>query len=154
LNAIAKRRGGEVVEGYRDAGFSGAKGRDERPGLDPMLNDASKGKFDVVMVWAIDRLGLSLIDLLTTIKHLEACKTDVFIEQQNVDTTTPMGKRLFQITGAFAEFGRHRISQRVAVGIKRARASVRPSRQAIGAPEQVGRPPHPRSVPESRKQPQ
>jgi hypothetical protein len=41
--------------------------------------------------------GRSLLNLLTTIQHLEACKTDVFIEQQNLDTTTPMGK-LFQIT--------------------------------------------------------
>ena len=43
--------------------------RDERPGLDLMLNDAKWRKIDVVMVWAIDRLRRSLVDLLNTIKE-------------------------------------------------------------------------------------
>ena len=110
LTTSAERQGWQIVECYHDAGISGAKSRKERPSVDQMLNDAGKGRFDVVMVWAIDRLGRSLGDLLTTIQHLEACKTDVFIEQQNLDTTTPMGKLLFQITGAFAEFERHMIN--------------------------------------------
>jgi len=55
------------------AGVSGAKGRAQRPGLDALLKDASRRKFDVVMAWAIDRLGRSLIDLLGTIAELEAC---------------------------------------------------------------------------------
>jgi len=57
----ALRRGWDVVEQYHDAGISGAKGRDGRPDLDQMLKDASRRKFDVIMVWAIDRLGRSLI---------------------------------------------------------------------------------------------
>ena len=62
LNQIAERRGWQVVEIYKDAGISSAKRRDKRPGLDLMLTDASRRKFDVVMSWAIDRLGRSLID--------------------------------------------------------------------------------------------
>ena len=64
LRQVAERRGWQVAEIYRDAGISGAKGRDQRPGLDAMLKDASRRKFDVVMAWAIDRLGRSLVDLL------------------------------------------------------------------------------------------
>jgi hypothetical protein len=60
LTQIAERRGWEVVEMYKDHGISGAKGRDKRPGLDLMLTDASRRKFDVVMSWAIDRVGRSL----------------------------------------------------------------------------------------------
>ena len=56
LKEVAERRGWIVVEVYRDAGVSGAKGRDQRPGLDALLKDASRRKFDVVMAWAIDRL--------------------------------------------------------------------------------------------------
>ena len=67
LRRVAKRRGWDVVEVYRDAGISGAKGRNGRPGLDSMLKDASRRKFDIVMAWAIDRLGRSLSDLLDTI---------------------------------------------------------------------------------------
>src|SRR5215831_13138284 len=77
LRQVAERRGWEVVEVYDDAGISGAKGRKDRPGLDRMLNDASRGKFDVVMAWAIDRLGRSLSDLLGTIQELEACRVDL-----------------------------------------------------------------------------
>lgn len=134
LTTVANRRGWQIAQVYNDAGIGGAKGRDQRPGLNSLLNDASKGRFDVVMVWAIDRLGRSLVDLLTTIKHLDACKTDLFIEQQNLDTTTPMGKLLFQVTGAFAEFERHMIKQRVAIGIKRAREEGTKSGRPFGRP--------------------
>src|SRR5215831_8114140 len=68
LHRIAQRRGWEVVQEYRDVGISGSKGREERPGLDEMLKDAQRRRFDVVMAWAIDRLGRSLIDLLGTIQ--------------------------------------------------------------------------------------
>ena len=118
LTQVAERRGWTVVEVYRDAGISGAKGRDQRPGLDDMLNAANRRKFDVVMAWAIDRLGRSLIDLLQTIRHLEDVGVDLYLDQQNLDTTTPTGKLLFQITGAFAEFERSMIRQRVRAGLK------------------------------------
>jgi DNA invertase Pin-like site-specific DNA recombinase len=120
LRLIAERRGWEVVEVYTDAGISGAKGRAQRPGLDQMLKDASRRKFDIVMSWAIDRLGRSLIDLLGTIQHFEAVGVDLFLDQQSIDTTTPMGKLVFQVTGAFAEFERSMIRQRVKAGLKRA----------------------------------
>jgi DNA invertase Pin-like site-specific DNA recombinase len=120
LRQIAERRGWEVVEQYSDAGISGRKGRDGRPGLDAMLKDAQRRKFDVVMAWSIDRLGRSLIDLLGTIQALEACSVDLYLDQQAIDTTTPAGRLMFQVTGAFAEFERSMIRQRVHTGLKRA----------------------------------
>ena len=120
LRQVAKRRGWDVVEVYSDADISGAKGRKGRPGLDSMLKDTSRRKFDVVMAWAIDRLGRSLSDLLDTIQHLEACGVDLYLDQQAIDTTTPMGKLVFQLTGAFAEFERTMIRQRIKAGLKRA----------------------------------
>ena len=53
LRQVAERRGWEVVEQYHDAGISGAKGREGRPGLDQMLKDASKRKFD--WTWRLGR---------------------------------------------------------------------------------------------------
>src|SRR5262249_41363483 len=120
LRQIAERRGWEVVGECRDAGISGAKGRENRPGLDQMLKDATKRRFDVVMAWAIDRLGRSLIDLLSTIQTLEACGADLYLDRQAIDTTTPAGRLMFQVTGAFAEFERSMIRQRVNAGLKRA----------------------------------
>jgi DNA invertase Pin-like site-specific DNA recombinase len=120
LRQIAERRSWEVVEQYSDAGISGSKGRDDRPGLDQMLKDAQRRRFDVVMAWAIDRLGRSLIDLLGTIQALEACGVDLYLDQQGLDTTTPAGRLMFQVTGAFAEFERSMIRQRINAGLKRA----------------------------------
>jgi DNA invertase Pin-like site-specific DNA recombinase len=130
LREIAQRRGWEIVGEYKDAGISGAKGRDQRPGLDQMLADAQRRRFDVVMAWAIDRIGRSLIDLLGTIQSLEACGVDLYLDQQAIDTTTPMGKLMFQVTGAFAEFERSMIRQRINAGLKR----------AIAEGKQLGRP--------------
>jgi DNA invertase Pin-like site-specific DNA recombinase len=120
LRQIAERRGWEVVREYRDAGVSGSKGREARPGLDDMLNEAQRRRFDVVMAWAIDRIGRSLIDLLGTIQTLETCGVDLYLDQQSIDTTTPAGRLMFQITGAFAEFERSMIRQRINAGLKRA----------------------------------
>jgi DNA invertase Pin-like site-specific DNA recombinase len=130
LRQIAERRGWQVVEEYHDAGISGAKGRKDRPGLGIMLKDAQRHRFDVVMAWAIDRLGRSLIDLLGTIQTLEACNVDLYLDQQAIDTTTPAGRLMFQVTGAFAEFERSMIRQRVHAGLKR----------AVDAGKQLGRP--------------
>ena len=124
LGQIAERRGWVVVATYRDAGISGAKGRDKRPGLDAMLKDAGRRKFDIVMAWAIDRLGRSLIDLLRTIQDLEAVGVDLYLDQQHLDTTTPTGKLLFQVTGAFSEFERAMIRQRVRAGLNAVRAKI------------------------------
>jgi DNA invertase Pin-like site-specific DNA recombinase len=82
-------------------------------------------RFDVVMAWAIDRLGRSLIDLLGTISHLEAVGVDLYLDQQHLDTTTPTGKLLFQITGAFAEFERSMIRQRVNAGLAPIKAKIK-----------------------------
>jgi DNA invertase Pin-like site-specific DNA recombinase len=123
LTQIAEARGWQIVQTFSDAGVSGAKGRNERPGFDQMLKHAQRHRFDVVMVWAIDRIGRSLIDLLGTIQHLEACGVDLYLDQQAIDTTTPSGKLMFQVTGAFAEFERAMIRQRIHAGLKRAVAN-------------------------------
>jgi len=121
LTKAAEHRGWDIVATYQDAGISGAKGRKDRPGLDQMLTDAKRHKFNVVMVWAIDRMGRSLIDLLKTIQLLEQCSVDVFIDQQNIDTTTPEGELMFHIVGAFGQFERKMIVSRVNAGLNRAR---------------------------------
>jgi DNA invertase Pin-like site-specific DNA recombinase len=71
-----------------------------RPGLDEMLRDAQRRRFDVVMAWAIDRLGRSLIDLLGTTQTLEACNVDLYLDQQAIDTTTPAGKPMIHVYSA------------------------------------------------------
>lgn len=122
LAAIAERRGWQVVATYTDEGISGSKGRDKRPGLDAMLKDATRRKFDMVAAVAIDRLGRSLVDLLTTIETLENAGVDLFVDAQGLDTSTAMGKLIFQVTGAFAEFERSMIRERTKRGLATAKA--------------------------------
>ena len=96
LTMIAIRAGWQIVETYGDAGISGAKGRDQRPGFDQMLKDATRRRFDVLMAWSVDRLGRSLQDLVVTLADLQAAGIDLYLRQQAIDTTTPSGRALFQ----------------------------------------------------------
>jgi len=84
----------------------------------------SRRKFDVVIAWAIDCVGRCLIDLLSTIPHLEAAGVDCYLGAQNIDTTTPMGRLLFPVVGAFAEFERSMIRQRVQVGLNSIKTKI------------------------------
>lgn len=122
LEAAAAARGWTIVATYSDEGISGAKGRDKRPGLDAMLKDATRGRFDVVMSWAVDRLGRSLPDLIGTLQGLHGAKVDLFLHQQAIDTTTPAGRAMFGMMSVFAEFERSMIQSRVKAGLERAKA--------------------------------
>ena len=97
---------------YADEGISGAKTRHGRPQLDLMLKDVLP-QFDVVMVWAVDRLGRSLPDLIASMQDLHGAKVDLFIHQQGLDTTTASGRAMFGMLGVFSEFERAMIQSRV-----------------------------------------
>jgi DNA invertase Pin-like site-specific DNA recombinase len=134
LEAAAAQRGWMVVVTYTDDGISGSKSRDKRPGLDSMLKDAVRGKFDVVMCWAVDRMGRSLVDLLGSLQELHGAKVDLFLHQQAIDTTTPAGRAMFGMMGVFAEFERSMIQSRIHAGIARARISPRKGAKPFGRP--------------------
>jgi DNA invertase Pin-like site-specific DNA recombinase len=122
LRQVAERNGWEIIQEHIDQGISGAKGREQRPAFDALWKGATRREFDVVMVWAVDRLGRSLSHLVNFLSELHAKKVDLFIFQQGIDTTTPAGKALFGMMGIFAEFERSMIQERVKAGIKRVRA--------------------------------
>ncbi|WP_417789022.1 recombinase family protein [Terasakiella pusilla] len=122
LETVAQNAGWDIVAVYDDNGVSGAKGRDQRKQFDALIKDANRRKFDVVMAWSVDRLGRSLQDLLQLLGDLEAVGVDLFLQQQGLDTTTPSGKMLFQMSGVFAEFERSMIQERVKAGLERAKA--------------------------------
>ena len=125
LVAAAKRHGWLVVKVFEDAGISGAKGRDGRPGLDAMMVGIGRREFDLVAAWSVDRLGRSLQDLVTLLGEIHGKHVDLYLHQQGIDTTTPGGKALFQMMGVFAEFERAMIRERVKAGLARAREQGR-----------------------------
>jgi DNA invertase Pin-like site-specific DNA recombinase len=122
LEAVAARSGWQVERVYEDAGISGAKGRDKRPGLDAMLKAVNAKEFDMVAAWSVDRLGRSLTDLLGILQGLHDKGVDLFLHQQGLDTSTTAGKAMFQMLGVFAEFERGIIRERVNAGLARAKA--------------------------------
>jgi DNA invertase Pin-like site-specific DNA recombinase len=123
LEAVAERSGWKVVRVYEDAGVSGAKGRDKRPGLDAMMKAVNAKEFDMVASWSVDRLGRSLTDLLSILQGLHEKGVGLFLHQQGLDTTTTAGKAMFQMLGVFAEFERGIIRERVNAGLARAKAN-------------------------------
>jgi DNA invertase Pin-like site-specific DNA recombinase len=122
LSAVADRSGWEIWKVYEDAGISGAKGRDQRPGLDAMMKAVNAKEFDMVATWSVDRLGRSLTDLLGILQGLHEKGVGLFLHQQGLDSSTT-GKAMFQMLGVFAEFERGIIRERVNAGLARARAN-------------------------------
>ncbi|MGY2902947.1 recombinase family protein [Bradyrhizobium sp. URHC0002] len=134
LEAVAGRLGWNVVATFEDAGISGAKGRDKRPGLDAMLNGVNRKDFDMVAAWSVDRIGRSLTDLLAVLQSLHERGVDLYLHQQGLDTSTTAGKAMFQMLGVFAEFERGIIRERVNAGLARAREkNVKLGRPSVGA---------------------
>jgi DNA invertase Pin-like site-specific DNA recombinase len=123
LRAVAVRHGWEIIGEYIDKGISGAKGRDQRPRFDALLNGVARKEFDLVAAWSVDRLGRSLQHLIGFLNELHAKKIDLYLHQQGIDTTTPAGRAMFSMLGVFGEFERSMIQERVKAGLKRAKAA-------------------------------
>ena len=122
LRAVAERHGWAIVAEFVDHGVSGAKGRHERPQFDALLRGVARREFDMIAAWSVDRLGRSLQDLLSFLLELQSKRVDLYLHQQALDTSTPMGKAMFQLCGVFAELERSIIQERVRAGLERARA--------------------------------
>ena len=122
LREVAQRNGWQIVAELSDSGISGAKGRDQRPAFDQLLKRATRREFDLIMVWAIDRLGRSVQHLVGFMNDIQAMGVDLYVHQQAIDTTTPSGRMIFSIFSALGEYERELIRERIMAGQKRARA--------------------------------
>ena len=85
------------------------------------LEDARKRKFDVLVVWKLDRLGRSLKDLINTLDELGTLGIDFLSYENQLDTSTPTGKLVFHVIGAVAEFEKDIIRERVKAGLENAK---------------------------------
>jgi len=122
LQAVADRHSWNVVAALTDEGISGAKGRDKRPGFDLLCRGVTRKEFDMVAAWSVDRLGRSLQDLVAFLAELHAKGIGLYLHQQGLDTSTPAGTAMCQMTGVFAQYERSIIVERVKSGIARARS--------------------------------
>jgi site-specific DNA recombinase len=115
LVSFAKREGLEIFKGYQDDGISGYS--TERPALKELLKDAKQKRFDLVLVYKIDRFSRNLKDLLNLVDELSSFGIGFKSATEPFDTTTSAGKLMFQQLGSFAEFERNRIAERVFPGM-------------------------------------
>jgi DNA invertase Pin-like site-specific DNA recombinase len=122
LRQMAAQRGYEIVHEYTDR-ISGAKAK--RPGLDEMIADARRGRFDVVLVWASDRIARSVKHFLEVLDELNRLNIEYISFRENIDTGGPLGRALVVIIGAIAELERNLIIERVRAGMRRARLEGR-----------------------------
>lgn len=103
--------------------FDRASGADTaRPQFNRMLEDAGRRRFDVVMCWKFDRISRGTMHLLQTLEALNAAGVGFVSLTENVDTTTPMGRVVFTIIAALAQFEREQIQERVRAGMVSARS--------------------------------
>ncbi len=119
LRRFATARGWSAEE-YIDHGISGSK--DRRPGLDTLMRDARRRRFDVVVIWKLDRLGRSLRHLLFLVEELQALGIALVSLGESIDATTPAGRLQFHVLSAVAQFERDRCKERILLGLQRARA--------------------------------
>jgi DNA invertase Pin-like site-specific DNA recombinase len=122
LRAMAQQRGFHIVAEYTDR-ISGAKAK--RPGLDDLLRDARRGRFQVVLVWACDRIARSVRHFLEVLDELNHLEVEFVSFRENLDTGGPLGRAVVIIIGAIAELERNLIIERVRAGMRRARLEGR-----------------------------
>ena len=129
LEQMAAQRGLEIVERYTDHGISGTRVR--RPALDKMMADARRGRFQVMVVWACDRLARSTKHFLEVLDELNRLNIEFLSFREQLDTGGPLGRAVVVIISAIAELERSLIVERVRAGMRRAKLEGR----------RLGRPP-------------
>ena len=98
-------------------------GRWDRPELHRLLDQLRED--DVLVVWKLDRLSRSLRDVLTIMERLTEAKAGFRSLTEAIDTTTPAGRMMMQMVGAFAEFERAMLRERTKAGLDSARREGR-----------------------------
>lgn len=105
----------EIYKIYTDI-YSGTVA--QRPQFNILIEDMRQFKFNTIIVTKLDRIGRSLKHLLSLFEEFKLKNIDFIAVQQNIDTTTSVGRLQLQILGAFAEFERNLISERTKDGLK------------------------------------
>jgi len=131
VRELAERRQWPLEMFFNDDGCSGAS--KTRPGFHKLMAAARRRQFDVLIVYRSDRLFRSVIDLLQTLDELTALGIDFISVHEAWDSTTPMGRAMMTVAGAFAEFERASLRQRTRDGV----AAARRRGETLGRPKRT-----------------
>ena len=113
---MIEMKGWTLTRRYEDQGISGTLGRDGRPGLNELLEDAKAGKFDCVVFYALDRIARKVILVLQLIDEFDKLGIEMISCKESIDTSTPMGKFLISVMAGLVELERNTIVQRMKDG--------------------------------------
>ena len=112
-----------IVGEYIDEGIS--SGKKSRPALDQMLKDVMSRKFEMVVTLELSRLGRSVQNMCEISSLLKSKNIDLFVKNQNVDTSTIVGDFFFNIMNSVAQYEKDLIGERVRSGLENARKNGR-----------------------------
>ena len=125
LEAFCSSQGWNIVEHYTEEGQS-AKNLD-RPELQRLLSDIKNGGIEIVLVYRLDRLTRSVLDLYTLLKVFEGSGVGFRSATEVYDTTTAMGRLFITLVAALAQWERENLSERISFGMAQmARSGKRP----------------------------
>ncbi|ADU32494.1 recombinase family protein [Evansella cellulosilytica] len=118
LKEYAKQKGYEVFDVYSDGGYSGKNFN--RPEVQRMFRDMSNNKFDVIIVWKVDRISRSNKDVLSLIDdELKPRNMKLLVKTCDIDSSTTNGYMFISLLGTFAEYERAVIIERVTAGMEK-----------------------------------
>ena len=112
--------GWTCVNEYKET-ISGTKSRDNRPQLRRLLRDSRLIQFDRVIVYSLDRLGRSTVDVINTIHELEEVGVNIFVVKESIDTSTSQGKIFSHFISIFSQMEKEMITERQKSSIERLR---------------------------------
>jgi site-specific DNA recombinase len=115
--SFCNARDWEIFKVYKDAGFSA--GTLDRPAMELLLRDADEQKFDIILVYKIDRFSRKLRDLIMVLETLKDKGINFTSVTEQIDTTSAMGEAFFQIIGVFAQLERGMVKERVKLAFDR-----------------------------------
>lgn len=116
IREYCEREGHEIYNLYEDRGISG-KNITNRPGIKQLLEDATNNKFDLVIVWKLNRISRKLLDILNIVDLLNKHNIAFRSLTESFETETPSGKLQLNIMGAIGEFERETIAENVKLGL-------------------------------------
>lgn len=120
LTEYASRAGLNITTEFIDIAVSGRK--EGRPQLKKLMQAARNREFDCVLVWKFDRFARSVSHLLKALDEFNHLDIRFISVQDQIDTTSPMGKAMFTIIATMAELESSLISERVKAGMAAAKA--------------------------------
>jgi len=115
--SFCNARDWDLFKVYRDAGYSA--GSLNRPALELLLRDAQEQRFEIILVYKIDRFSRKLKDLIMVLDDLKSKKINFTSVTEQIDTTSAMGEAFFQIIGVFAQLERGMVKERVELAFER-----------------------------------